>query len=524
MKIAGGNSVFNVAVASLADLSDSKNANRKALVAQAAQNKAALDQASRELADALSNTRNGYETAMENVDLSLIWQRARDWGLGEQTDMALYARDVAVRSANEATLTDSQREVMDKEISAMAAETTRIGVTNNISGSHTLARREEVQEITEVEKVVEVEEEKVTETKPQIDVLWVVDRTGSMGDKVSQIQRDAQKMFNALEEKGFDVRMAVESYERNLDSNGSTDFRSDSATFAADVRRVLDGIDGGLENGLTGLDQAMARFGDKFNQEATKVTVLLSDDYVDDFGAGFDGDINQNAELQPGEKPEIFRQKVADALKSAGSELFVVGGGGVLYTYNPITSGWELNPDETADKDYLDVISKVGEGGTVKLDSGGKWVDEVTKNFIASVEKDIGKETTQEVVTEKIITTRSVILDDWDLTFQVGPGADEHIVENFKTSTAETSGLSKADATTAEKARNAIDTIDHALEFLGENRSQVGGLESRFTAINNDLHNRALTPQKQVSALTDAFNPQVGNSLWGLLSIHLKLG
>lgn len=521
MKISGSDSLLNVAKAALLNMTGAANGNKNPLAAKAAQGDAALKQASQELASQISGNKSSYEAAKENVDLSQIWHQGRDWGLGEQQDMAIEARNASVRAANGTTFTDANREAMNQEVQSMSAETTRIGMTNNIHGSHTLARMGTVQEVTEVQKEIPVEEDQTTTTKPQIDVLWVVDRTGSMWSKVAEIQQGAEKMFSALEAKGFDVRMAVESYERKLDSNGSTDFRSDSGAFQADVSNVLRGIGGGLENGLTGLDQAMARFGDKFNPDATKVTVLLSDDYADDFGSGWDPDPNQNVNLQPGADAEQFRQKVADALKSAGSELYVVGGGSP-WAINPATGWWDLNPDPATDQDYTDVLNKVGKGGAVKLDGGGKWVDEVTKNFIASAEKNTVKTTSTKVVTEQVTTTTTKLLDDWDLTFQVGPGADEHFTEHYKTSTAETSGLSKADASSTAKAQDAISAIDGAMDFLGKQRTRAGVLEGKFSGIANELDARSLSQQQKVSAMTDAFNPKVDTSLWSLLSMHLR--
>jgi len=496
MKIMGSNSFLLAAQSATSGTNDSKNAMIKAFTNRTSLNSANLQQAARMMTEEISAARTGYEMSGENTDLSLIWQRARDWGLGEQSKMATHARNVAVRASNEATLTDAQRKIMNKEISAMQAETTRIGLTNNIHGSHTLARFEETQEIEEIEQLVEVEENTITEIKPRIDVLWVVDRSGSMSDDIAHIKEDAEKMFKALEDKGFDVRMAIESFEISLDSNGSTDFRSDAASFQADVDKVLGNIAGGIEKGLVSLDQAMARFGDKFDPNATKVTVMLSDEYSDDF---FDVvGYAKTSQTQQGAGAEELRQSVADALISAGSELYVVG----------------VNETSMPDKDYTDVIDKVGKGAAFNMDKQGVWVDKVTENFIASVEKDIEEGKFQIVITEKIISSSRELLGDWDMYFQTGPDAKDLIVERFKTSTAETSGLSKADASSAEKARESIDIIDNALGFLNSNRIQVGVLKNNFTAINDNLASKSFIPQKPIALLASVFNSYMDASYW----------
>ncbi len=502
MKIAGGNSFFNAA---MAGLTDSKSMSKKVLQAQMTQDKASLDQASADLAVQLSGVGTGYEMAQENVALDGIWLQARDGGLGEQTEMALEARDAAMRGANEATVTDAQRKSLDAEIKDMAAETTRIGMANNVNGSHTLARSKEVRTIEEITKEIEVDDQTTSETRPQIDVLWVVDRTGSMGDDIDHIRQDAPKMFKDLQDKGYDVRMAIESFETDLDNRGSTDFKSDAVSFQADVNSVLGNIGGGVERGLNSLEQAIGRFGGKFNPDATKVTILLSDEYSDDFYV--EENWWKTGELAPGAGAEQSRQHLADSLKSVDSELYVVG----IDAYNP------------SDKDYTDVIDKMGKGAAIKMDRQGKWVDEVTKNFIASAEKNVVHTKSKKTVTETVVHTETKLQGDWDLTFQVGPGADEHLTERFKTSTAETSGLSKAGAGTAEEAQKALDVIDGALDFLGNNRTQAGALHNRFTAIEQDLATRSQTPQERLTASTDAFNPRVSTSLWGLLSAHLKM-
>ncbi len=496
MRIMGGNSFLLAAQSAATGTNDSKNILIKAFSGQSSLKSANLQQAARMLAEEIAAARTGYEMSGENTDLSLIWQRARDWGLDEQSKMATHARNIAVRASNEATLTDSQRKIMNKEISAMQAETTRIGLTNNIHGSHTLARFEETQEIEEIEQVVEVEENTITEIKPRIDVLWVVDRSGSMSDDIAHIKEDAQKMFQALEDKGYDVRMAIESFEMSLDSNGSTDFRSDAASFQADVDKVLGNIAGAIEKGLESINQAMFRFGDKFDPNATKVTVLLSDEYSDDFIATVG--LAKTSQIQQGAEAEQFRQSVADALASAGSELYVVG----------------INENAMPDKDYTDVIDKVGKGAAFNMDKQGAWVDKVTDNFIASVEKDIQEGKFQIVTTGNIISSSRELLGDWDMYFQAGPDTKDLIVERFKTNTAETSGLSKADASSAEKARDSIDIIDNALGFLNSNRIQVGVLKNNFTAINNNIASKSFIPQKPIALLTSVFNSYMDASYW----------
>lgn len=474
-------------------LNSTKNALHKSVLTGNDAQQAGINASNAAIAEQLSSHASALDTANENVQDSLFWMAGRDTGMNEQYAIVQEGRDLAVRASNEATMTDRDRAIMNAQIQAGQAEMTRIGLTNEVHGHPTLADYGEVQEVkirTEIVKVPVEGADGTTPVKPQIDVIWVMDRTGSMSDDIEHLGTDAPKMFKALEDKGFDVHMAAESFEKTLDSNGSTTFRDNVADFQNDVNNILSHVGGEEERGLNGIQQALTKFQGDFRPDATKVTVLISDMNCYDIGHEY---IAADDKLAPGPEAEAFRQKTADMLKAAGSELYVVGdkeNPDGTWAYDK--SGWKYTPTPGAvpgpDDDYVDVVKKVGAGVTMPTDFEGKWVDEVTKNFVASVDNNEKKKTgttIDKVVETREVTTSYKLKDEWDLGFQVGPASQDHLVEHFHTMTAETSGFAKADLSTTENAQSAIDTADKAIDFLNNAKVQIGGLQEQFKSILN---------------------------------------
>lgn len=519
MSIIGGNSFYeNI----LKGMNRQQDISLKNSIAKLKSGGDSVLQSARQLADEIHDGAPRYDMAAENVDLSAIWQRARDWGLDEQQKMLNRARELGVRAAD-SFLPDNARKIINMELDSLKAETTRIGLTNSINGSNTLSRVERVETVEEVEEVVEVTEKEEIEIKPMIDVLWVMDRSGSLEDDIEQLREDAPRMFKILEEKGFDVRMAVESFEFNLDKNGSVDFRTNAEDFSRDVSGIA--IGGGVERGIRSTEQAMERFGDKFREGATKVTVMITDENSDDYTEVLDwfSMLPKDSNLQNGSDAEALRQKTADALKKVGSELYVVGTTENIdwskATINPSTLSYEL-PDELLplpDKDYTDIVDKVGKGAVIKLDSEGKWVETVTDNFIASVEKDIKEGKFGSVVKKKVVSEDVTVLDEWDINFQVGNTSSDNIVETFKTSTAKTSGLINADFSTAEKARESFGALDNAADFLSTAHIQVGTLQNRFYSIANDIAVKSINEARPFKLFPDAIGTYLNASVFSML-------
>lgn len=525
MSIIGGNSFYNNI---LNGMNKQQEISIKNKFSQIKNNQASIMASSRELADEIQNGGNKYDMAAENVDLSTIWQRARDWGLDEQHKMLNRSRELAVR-ASDSFLPENARKIVDMELDSLKAETTRIGLTNSINGSNTLSRVERVETVEEVDEVVEETETEVIETKPMIDVLWVMDRSGSLSDDIEQLRKDAPRMFKILEEKGFNVRMAVESFEYNLDKTGTDDFRTNAEAFAKDVSEIV--IGGGVERGLISTEQAMVRFGDKFREGATKVTVMITDENSDDFGGNalLIGGISypnfgaKDEKLESGVIAETLRQKTADALKAVGSEIYIVGTTENIdwskAKYDNTTGRYEITDESLPmpDKDYTEIVDMVGKGAVLKLDSGGKWVDAVTDNFIASVEKDIKEGKFDKVVKKKITSEEIKVLDEWVLNFQVGNTSSDKIVETFKTSTARTSGLDGADFSTVEKSRESFDALDKAADFFNDAHTQVGTLQNRFYSIANDIAIKAIHDAKPFKLFPDVIGTYLDSSVFSML-------
>jgi hypothetical protein len=124
-----------------------------------------------------------------------------------------------------------------------------------------------------------------------VDVIWVIDGSGSMGDDQVAIANNADLFFQGL--AGVDFRLGVMAYT-DIANPISTDgvfmeggpgvgqFTSDQGEFATMVTAVGDG-GSGTENGLTALNNALEWY--PFRPDCRKVIVLVTDEDADDFGS-----------------------------------------------------------------------------------------------------------------------------------------------------------------------------------------------------------------------------------------------
>ncbi|HUU45787.1 MAG TPA: HYR domain-containing protein [Acidobacteriota bacterium] len=123
-----------------------------------------------------------------------------------------------------------------------------------------------------------------------VDIVWVVDGSGSMGDDQVSIANNAGLFFQGL--AGVDFRLGVLAYTEQANpvstggifkpgGPGTGEFTSDETTFATMVTAV--GTSGSVtESGLTALNNALDWY--PFRAGCRRVLVLVTDEDADDFG------------------------------------------------------------------------------------------------------------------------------------------------------------------------------------------------------------------------------------------------
>ncbi|MEW5873690.1 MAG: hypothetical protein AB1752_00735 [Candidatus Zixiibacteriota bacterium] len=201
-----------------------------------------------------------------------------------------------------------------------------------------------------------------------VDIVWVVDASGSMGDDQEQIAAQAANLFVGL--GGVDFRMGVMAYTDisnpiALDGSykqggaGTGEFTTDLATFQTMITSVGD-QGSGTENGLTGMQDALAWY--PFRGECSKVLILVTDEDADDisnFASIVPGLIGSDAQINT----------VINFGDSTGYSIIAPTTGGAQLD---ITSSWGANLAALASQ----ISGGLGSGGDV----GIIWGKQVTLN------------------------------------------------------------------------------------------------------------------------------------------------
>lgn len=199
-----------------------------------------------------------------------------------------------------------------------------------------------------------------------VDIVWVVDASGSMGDDQQQIADQASIFFQGL--GNLDFRMGVMAYTNvsnpiALDGSykeggaGTGEFTTDLATFQTMITAVGD-QGSGTENGLTGLADALAWY--PFRGECKKVLILVTDEDADDFAS--------------------FNAIVPGLLASNAQINTIINfGDSTGYsTLAPATGGAQLDITSSFGANLSVLASQISGGGAIGGDVGIIWGKQVT--------------------------------------------------------------------------------------------------------------------------------------------------
>lgn len=408
-------------------------------------NRGADDPAGLAISEGMRAHTRGIDQALENTQEAMVFLNARDRIMAEQQDIGMRLMELAVRAANEATLTTSDMQKLDDEAQALITQLDTMGKSSSLRGS---------------------EGTKLVFNAGQLDVIWVIDQTGSMGAPIASVVAGAPNMYSQLAAKGFDLRMGAVGYGvgavgnlsvtappgspfNALTATGSKSLQGGSAGFVADVNAIAGALQGSRERGLDASLEAIYSTGIQAQltarPDAQRVMILLTDADSDDFG-----EFGANNGINVGQAERDF---VVSTMDSWGMSYYVV---------STITEGAGGIP---ADADYTDIATRVASGGgSMALDGPGAWV-----NTITSALEAFG--------------------GPYSLSFQIGADnvGDDKLELNFKTVTARTSGLSSVSLTSATAAQNSIDQVKAGIEFISEERAATGAYMHRMESVIDDL-------------------------------------
>lgn len=114
--------------------------------------------------------------------------------------------------------------------------------------------------------------------QPQADIVWVLDRTGSMGTKINQIVANITQFTSQLAGTGIDYRNGLVYFPNSSDMGSVTQgWAADDAQFSSWLTTVASSTCCGNEPDLDALVAASAM---SFRPGATKTLILVTDENV----------------------------------------------------------------------------------------------------------------------------------------------------------------------------------------------------------------------------------------------------
>ncbi|WP_334078048.1 fibronectin type III domain-containing protein [Paenibacillus sanfengchensis] len=112
-----------------------------------------------------------------------------------------------------------------------------------------------------------------TLAKSSIDIVFVIDRSGSMASSINAVKDNVAAFADMLAARGISYRLGLVSYE---ETSTRYAFTSDVNTFKAQLGKIS--VDGGTENGLDAIMNAAQYY--PFDVNASKYFILIGDEVV----------------------------------------------------------------------------------------------------------------------------------------------------------------------------------------------------------------------------------------------------
>ncbi|HOC92165.1 MAG TPA: flagellin [bacterium] len=429
----------------------------------------------------------GVTSAIHNVEESIKLYSLRDAYLEGFNQKLDRIRDLAVRASNDATLTVGDLSAMNSEAQKLKDEINRTTMSS-----------------------YEVDGGKLLFNPGDLDVIWVLDVTGSMMPYANSLYNDSEAMFEQFANAGFDLRMGVVGFDEIVRPAGTQSFHSDAASFQSDVdamRTIINSPISGNENGLAAINWALdsGSLGGNFRADAKKIVILITDEDADDFYAPGETSYYDNYPIAfpPGPPmtgpymgqndpaahadPGNLRQDTIDNLISSDATLHTVGlvGGGTVNWINFMGSWFSLGINHytiqnSPDEDYQLVATAPGvDGGVFTLDTGGAWVSSITGAMLTGG-------------------------SPWDANFHVGPDSNHTLVANLQTVGSSYLAIDGINLATGDSARNSIEIVDRGMSLLADERAATAHAVQKLNYILNDLSNQQINLASYKSNIEDA--------------------
>lgn len=392
----------------------------------------------------------GLQQAERNIQDGISFLQTAEGALGEIENPNLQRmRELVVQAGNE-TLTKEDREIIQQEIDE---------IKNSI---------DDIANYTEFNGIKPLSPPSVKEppkwTPGNADIVFIIDRTGSMGGAIEKVKSNIDGFVNRLSSNGVDVKLGLVTYGEVNSGEPiiKKEFTSDLDTFKSNLNNI--NVSGGgdwYESGLEGIaDTTNGAITYSFRDEAPKHFILVTDAPIHDNNSDSDG----------GDSLSTFDiDDVANDLKIKGIKLTVVSS-----MYGETNTQLKRLSDPTGG-DYLDISGNFGTqldalAGKIMLEAGAEYDSE----------------------------------DMPTISLQVGPNSKEVFkIDLYDTRTFKI-GLSDVMVDPIEEVQKALSNIDNTIALISNRRAKYGSYVNALEHINNNVTNYSLNLTTANSRILDA--------------------
>ena len=415
-------------------------------------NRAADGAAELAISEKMRRQIRGLNQGAENIQDGISAAQIMDGSLSEVQDILNRMTELSVKAAN-GTLDDADRRAIDQELRQLRSELTRTTQNTTFNEKPLLSCINTTTAIAP------------STSGGKADVVFLIDNTGSMTDKIQHVNDNLFSFANSL--SNCNVQYSVISYG-DISEGASQIF-----PFTSDVNTVKSNIvsmnrtggGDGPESALEGIRDAISYLGTNGRSDATKQIILITD-----ANYHYSGDGSQSI---------LTKDDVAALVQDSGVTLSSVIPLWAQSNYDTLTNGKMLN---IHDNFYDSLLSLAGD-------------------ISAAAGETIRK-------------------DPEDIRIQCSGEPSDVIILRTHNVNAESLGLSTVSCETLEKAGEAIDLVKKAAEKLATIRSEIGADQNRLEHAIKTNRNTSENTQASESVIrdTDMASEMMKLSLQNILS------
>ena len=414
-------------------------------------NRAADGAAELAISEKMRRQIRGLNQGAENIQDGISAAQIMDGSLSEVQDILNRMTELSVKAAN-GTLDDADRRAIDQELRQLRSELTRTTQNTTFNEKPLLS-------------CINTTTIAPSTSGGKADVVFLIDNTGSMTDKIQHVNDNLFSFANSL--SNCNVQYSVISYGDISEGNSQIfSFTSDVNTVKSNIVSMnRTGGGDGPESALEGIEDAINYLDTNGRSDATKQVILITD-----ANYHYSGDGSQSA---------LTKEGVAALVQGSGVTLSSVIPFWAQSNYDTLTNGKMLN---IHDNFYDSLLSLAGD-------------------ISAAAGETIRK-------------------DPEDIRIQCSGEPSDVIILRTHNVNAESLGLSTVSCETQEKAGEAIDLVKKAAEKVATIRSEIGADQNRLEHAISTNRNTAENTQASESVIrdTDMASEMMKLSLQNILS------